>query len=107
MTANETASVKLYERGADEITRPIDHGTFRPGDRLPSVRRLSEQQSVSISTVLEAYRLLENSGLIEARPQSGYFIRGRPCAPLAAPTAAPCCAPAPVTVSEDVLSVVR
>ncbi|MBP0024846.1 MAG: PLP-dependent aminotransferase family protein, partial [Roseofilum sp. SID2] len=34
-----------------------------------------QQMSVSISTALEAYRLLEDRGLIGAKPQSGYFVR--------------------------------
>src|SRR5690606_15429601 len=43
--------------------------------------------SVSISTVLEAYRLLEAWRLIEARPQSGYFVR--PYAPVTPPEPGP------------------
>ena len=50
----------------------VGRGTFRVGDRLPSVRGLSRQMRVSVSTVMEAYRLLEDSGRIEARPQSGH-----------------------------------
>ena len=57
------------------ITALIDEGTYRPGERIPSVRQMSKQEGVSISTVLQAYLLLENRGLIEARPQSGYYVR--------------------------------
>ncbi|MBI1864724.1 MAG: PLP-dependent aminotransferase family protein [Nitrospirae bacterium] len=67
----------LYERVADRITLLIDRGTLRPGDRVPSVRKLSETQDVSISTALQAYRILEDRGMIEARPQSGYYVRPR------------------------------
>ncbi|GAB4237206.1 MAG: PLP-dependent aminotransferase family protein [Elainellaceae cyanobacterium] len=65
----------LYEQVADRIRGLIAEGTLKLGDRLPSVRKLHQQLSVSISTVLEAYRLLEDQGLIEARPQSGYFVK--------------------------------
>ena len=65
----------LYEQVADRIRALVAEGTLKLGDRLPSVRKLHKQLSVSISTVLEAYRLLEDEGLIEARPQSGYFIK--------------------------------
>lgn len=64
----------LYEQIAGRIRKLIHRGTLRPGERLPSVRRLSEQESVSISTVLQAYYFLESKGLIEARPQSGFYI---------------------------------
>lgn len=65
----------LYEQVADRIQRLIAEGTLQTGDRLPSVRKLHEQWSVSVSTVLEAYRLLEDRGLIAARPQSGYYVK--------------------------------
>src|SRR5260221_781085 len=67
----------LYRQVALRISELIEHGTLRPGERVPSVRRCSEQQNVSIATVMQAYRLLEDRGVIEARPQSGYYVRAR------------------------------
>jgi DNA-binding transcriptional MocR family regulator len=75
MIEESAVSAKLYQKLAGEIAGMIAHGTYRPGDRIPSVRRLSRNHNVSITTVLEAYRWLENHGWIEARPQSGYFVR--------------------------------
>ncbi|MGD8399066.1 MAG: PLP-dependent aminotransferase family protein, partial [Anaerolineae bacterium] len=63
-----------YERIADDITHLIETGTFRPGDSIPSVRELSSQRGVSITTVLRAYYLLEARGLIEARERSGFYV---------------------------------
>ena len=65
----------LYEQVADRVQSLIREGTLAPGDRLPSVRKLKQQLSVSMSTVLEAYRLLEDRGVIAARPQSGYYVK--------------------------------
>lgn len=65
----------LYEQLAREFEASI--GALRPGDRLPSVRALAERRGVSVSTAVAAYRSLENAGLIEARPKSGYFVRAR------------------------------
>jgi DNA-binding transcriptional MocR family regulator len=80
---NEPEGV-LYESVASDISTLIRSGTLLPGDRVPSVRRLSHQKRVSISTVLQAYRVLENRGMIEARPQSGYYVRRpRPAVELA------------------------
>jgi DNA-binding transcriptional MocR family regulator len=67
----------LYERVAQQLTHLINHGTLRPGDRIPSIRKMVDQQSVSVSTVLQAYQVLESRGLIEARPQSGFYVRAR------------------------------
>ena len=55
--AKEEAS-PLYERVAGDLARLIEQGTFRAGDRVPSVRALSRQLKVSVSTVLGAYQLL-------------------------------------------------
>ncbi|MBI3853235.1 MAG: PLP-dependent aminotransferase family protein [Verrucomicrobia bacterium] len=72
-----SASHRLYKQVAERIVQLIDHGTLRPGERIPSVRKLSTQQDVSIATVMQAYRLLESRSVIEARPQSGYYVRAR------------------------------
>ena len=59
-----------YQELADHLAELIRQGTYPSGGRIPSVRQMSQQQEVSISTVLQAYYLLEDQGLIEARPQS-------------------------------------
>ncbi len=65
----------LYEQVASELAELIRKGTFRAGERIPSVRQLSRQRKISVTTVLQAYMLLENQGLIETRPQSGFYVR--------------------------------
>ncbi|RKP49356.1 PLP-dependent aminotransferase family protein [Trinickia fusca] len=63
-----------YERLADLITGMIEVGTLAPGERLPSLRNISEQHDISVSTALQAYRLLEDRGVLVARPQSGFYV---------------------------------
>ncbi len=70
-------SLNLYEQVADSISLEISGGAFYSGDRLYSIREASEKFSVSMSTVIQAYRLLEDRGEIEARPQSGFYVRKR------------------------------
>jgi DNA-binding transcriptional MocR family regulator len=70
----------LYHQLADQIHALVRSGTLRAGERVPSVRRLSQQQNVSVSTVLQAYQRLEAIGVIEARPQSGFYVRRTPAA---------------------------
>jgi DNA-binding transcriptional MocR family regulator len=65
----------LYVRLADDLTRQVDRGILRQGDRVPSLRALSLRKGVSISTAMQAYLHLENRGLLEARPQSGFYVR--------------------------------
>ncbi len=66
--------VYLYEEIASNLRQSITHGTFRPGERIPSVRQMSIKNGVSVTTILQAYQLLEEQGLIESRPQSGYYV---------------------------------
>ena len=67
-----------YESLAEDLGGMIATGTLAAGDRLPSVRRLARERRVSVSTVVQALRQLEDRGLVEARPQSGFFVRHRP-----------------------------
>lgn len=69
--------VPLYLALADSLQRLIELGTLRAGHRVPSVRRMALQRDVSIATVVQAYTQLENRGFLEARPQSGYYVRAR------------------------------
>ncbi len=66
--------MKLYEEIAQLINYKIEKGYFQPGDKLPSIRQMSSEHQVSISTVQEAYRLLEARQVAEARPKSGYYV---------------------------------
>ena len=65
----------LYVQIASTFTDQFAAGALRPGDRVPSLRRLSRQHKVSMSTALQAYLWLESRGYLEARPQSGFYIR--------------------------------
>jgi DNA-binding transcriptional MocR family regulator len=71
-------STPFYEQVAGKIEHLIHSGVLRPGERIPSVRRACAQHGVSLTTVVRAYLLLENRGLIEARRKSGFFVRVAP-----------------------------
>ena len=66
--------VTLYLNLAEVLGARIEQGLYRPGQRLPSVRALSMEHGVSLSTVQQAYRMLEDSGMVSPRPKSGYFV---------------------------------
>src|SRR5262249_44882423 len=65
----------LYVKLAENLSAQVAQGTLQPGDRVPSLREFSRQRRVSMSTALETYLLLENRGFLEARPQSGFYVR--------------------------------
>lgn len=65
----------LYEQIADELAGQIQRENLRPGDRCLSIRQVCRNFRVSLATAVQALSLLERQGLVEARPQSGYFVR--------------------------------
>lgn len=90
----------LYEKVSSSILTQIENGTFPPGGRLPSVRQLSEQNKISVTTILQAYRILEDRGIIEARPQSGYYVRISPLASVEPELTSPPLDPTHVSVAD-------
>ena len=64
-----------YVQLAAEIQQKIINGTYRPGEKLPSIRKLHKLSNLSISTVYRAYVELETLGLVAARFKSGYYVK--------------------------------
>lgn len=65
----------LYLQVAEGLEKMIGEEILKIGDKLPSVRMLSEEYGISMGTAFQAYYHLEGKGLIEARPKSGYYVR--------------------------------
>jgi DNA-binding transcriptional MocR family regulator len=65
----------LYLQVAGGLEKMINEEILRIGDKLPSVRVLSEEYGISMGTAFQAYYHLEGKGLIESRPKSGYYVR--------------------------------
>ncbi|MBP1128605.1 MULTISPECIES: PLP-dependent aminotransferase family protein [Serratia] len=96
-----------YATLAAILSQRIEQGLYPAGDRLPSVRTLSQEHGVSISTVQQAYRLLEESQLVEARPKSGYFVRRRRTLAELPAVTRPVQRPVDISQWEQVLEMIR
>lgn len=77
-TLRKNKNAHLYLQIAEPIEQQIMDEVLKIGDKLPSVRLLSKQHGISVSTILQSYYHLEGKGLIESRPQSGYYVRFNP-----------------------------
>lgn len=97
----------LYERVARLVETQITTGALRADDRIPSVRSMSRTARVSVSTVVQAYVHLENVGLIEARPQSGFYVRRADRGVLPQPRPKAIRSRRPVSVAAEVLDTCR
>lgn len=69
------ANDHLYIQVAEGLEKMITDDVLKIGDKLPSVRVLSEEYGISMGTAFQAYYHLEGKGLIESRPKSGYYVR--------------------------------
>lgn len=65
----------LYQTIVEFFVKNIESGVIIPGEKLPSLRKISDQFDVSLSTAVEAYRNLELYGYVTARDRSGYVAR--------------------------------
>ena len=80
MPIEAVSSKRLYRQIADQLAELIRSGEFKPGDRLPSERDLSQQLNVSRASVREALIALEIDGLIDVRVGLGVFVNAAPAA---------------------------
>lgn len=93
-----------YENLATLLAERIEQGLYRHGEKLPSVRNLSQEHGVSISTVQQAYQVLENLQLITPQPRSGYFVAPRKAKPPVPAISRPVQRPVEVTQWDEVLT---
>jgi DNA-binding transcriptional MocR family regulator len=63
-----------YDQVSRYINELIEKGDLKPGDKVPSLRKLSQQLGVSIATITQSYVNLEDQGVLSAKPQSGFYV---------------------------------
>ena len=74
-TLQRHAAATLSEQLCAQFAGRIRERLLPPGSRLPSVRDCARRYALSTQTVVAAYDRLQAQGLIEARPQRGFFVR--------------------------------
>ena len=58
----------------EQVRHAVDVGGLRPGERLPTVRRLAGDLAIAPNTIVKAYNELQRMGLIESRPGVGTVV---------------------------------
>lgn len=70
----------VYTKPSDiiinQIKGLIESGQLKPGEKLPSERKLSEKLQVSRSAIRDAIKKLEFYGILKTHPQSGTIVAG-------------------------------
>jgi GntR family transcriptional regulator len=65
----------IYRQLRDLVVARLLDGALGEGDALPSVRSVAADVRVNPLTVLKAYQLLVDEGLVETRRGKGMFVR--------------------------------
>ena len=63
-----------YKAIAEQIITDIQSQKLSIGERLPSLRQLTKQLDISMTTALNSYRSLEQMGWVVTHPKSGFFV---------------------------------
>lgn len=67
-----------YLRIAAGLRGRIERGELRPGDMLPSITRISQEEGVSKGTAVKALDVLRREGLTYSVQGWGTFVSDRP-----------------------------
>ncbi|WP_296558075.1 PLP-dependent aminotransferase family protein [uncultured Acetobacterium sp.] len=70
--------MRQYEKVLETIRTAVLNGGIKSGDKLPSIRGLSEQLHLSNASVIKAYQVLEASHSVYVIPKSGYYWMEQP-----------------------------
>jgi GntR family transcriptional regulator len=71
---NSASGTPIYVQLMEQVKHAIETGALRPGEQLPTLRRLAEELVINPNTVVRAYRELEHEGVVEIRHGSGAFV---------------------------------
>ncbi|PWQ97905.1 PLP-dependent aminotransferase family protein [Leucothrix arctica] len=69
--------MKLYQSIAEKIRERIEQGYYQVNEKLPSIRTLSQEHDVSVSTAQQALLFLEKEHWIEVRAKSGSYVKAQ------------------------------
>jgi GntR family transcriptional regulator len=72
------SGVPFYRQIIEQVKFALAGGGLEPRERLPAVRQLAVDLSISPNTVIRAYREMEIEGVLETQQGSGTFVGNQP-----------------------------
>jgi GntR family transcriptional regulator len=77
ITLDHRSPEPIFEQIAFAVKDGVARGEMKEGEQLPSVRELARELSVNPNTIVRAYELLTQEGVVVRRQGAGCFITGR------------------------------
>ena len=74
MAIDPSSNVPIYEQIVDSIRSAIAAGIYRPGEMLPSLRKMALDLVVNPNTVQRAYETIERERLVYSRQGLGFIV---------------------------------
>lgn len=75
---SETA---LYEQIVNSVVWGIATGKLKPGEKMPTVRKLGVDLGINLHTVNKAYAILKQKGYLSAHRNMGAVVNGQSAYP--------------------------
>jgi DNA-binding transcriptional MocR family regulator len=72
---HKKSTVPFYLQISNQIAQRIQSGLLLHNEKLPSLRILAEELSISVLTIRKAYKWLETNGYVIVRPGKGVFVK--------------------------------
>ncbi len=67
-------TMAIYEQIVNQLKNGIISGELKPGEAMPSIRRLASDLEVSVITTKRAYEELEKEGLVRSVTGKGFYV---------------------------------
>jgi molybdate-binding protein/DNA-binding transcriptional regulator YhcF (GntR family) len=75
------STTPLYQQIAEQLRQHIATGQVKPGERLPSIRQMSQSLNINPNTVCRAYLELEQEQILISRRGGGTSVKSQDIAP--------------------------
>jgi GntR family transcriptional regulator len=66
--------IPIYSQLVDRIKHLVASGMLKPGDQLPTVRKMAAELRVNFNTIARAYRILDAEGMVSTQRGRGTFV---------------------------------
>lgn len=68
------SDIPLYMQLRNQVVLSISKGDLKAGDKLPTVRAISDESGINTMTISKAYQLLKTEGYVKTDRRSGTVV---------------------------------